>query len=92
MQIKDVQHLANLARIDITDSEAEGLLGDLEAIISYVDQVTEVMVKDGEIATPEHHNVFREDTVTTERGQYTDALLAAAPDIQDGFVKVRKIL
>lgn len=92
MQLKDVQHLARLARLDITDTEAEGLLGDLEAILAYIDQVTTAPISKDTVALSSHRNIFRDDVVTTETGEYTDVLLQAAPETKDGFVKVKKIL
>ena len=92
MEIKDIKHLATLARLDISDTEAEGLLGDLKEILAYIDQVTSVTVSGTEIDVPEHRNVAREDIVTNQGGQYTDAIMANVPDKQDGYVKVNKIL
>ena len=38
MEVKDIKNLANLSRLEISDEEAEGLLGDLKSIIGYIDQ------------------------------------------------------
>jgi Asp-tRNA(Asn)/Glu-tRNA(Gln) amidotransferase C subunit len=38
------------------------------------------------------HNVYREDVVRHEPDQYTEALLAEAPDRQGRYLKVKKIL
>jgi aspartyl-tRNA(Asn)/glutamyl-tRNA(Gln) amidotransferase subunit C len=92
MQLQDIKHLAILARLDISDEEAEGLLHDLEATLAYVDQVTKAPVSGMETSVSEHRNVMRDDVVTTQTGSYTDALISAAPMSQDGFVKVKKIL
>ena len=92
MQLQDIKHLATLARLDISDSEAEGLLGDLKEIIAYIDQVTSVTVSGTEIDVPEHRNIARADVVTNQGGQYTEIIMQDVPEKQDGFVKVNKIL
>ena len=92
MQLTDIKHLATLARLDISDTEAEELLHDLQAILVYVDQVTSVTVSGTEIDIPDHRNIAREDIVTNPGGAFTTDILANAPDTQDGFVKVNKIL
>ena len=92
MQLSDVKHLATLARLDIPESEQEALLGDLTAILGYIDQVQNAPVGGAHTVIPVHHNSVREDAVTTEAGQYTDILLDQAVGKQDNFVVVKKIL
>ena len=92
MQLEDIKHLAVLARLDISDTEAEGLLGDLKEILAYIDQVTSVTVSGTEIDVPEHRNIAREDIVTNQGGQFREVIMANVPEKQDGFVKVIKIL
>ena len=92
MQLQDIKHLAVLARLDISDTEAESLLGDLKEILAYIDQVTSVTVSGTEIDVPLQRNIAREDVVTTSSGQYTQVIMANVPEKQDGFVKVTKIL
>jgi aspartyl-tRNA(Asn)/glutamyl-tRNA(Gln) amidotransferase subunit C len=92
MELRDIQHLATLARLDIPVEEQEALLHDMTAIIGYIDQITKAPVGVATGGVPEHRNVFREDTVTNVTGAQTEALLAEVPETQDGFVKVKKIL
>ena len=81
-----------LARLDISDAEAESLLGDLQSILKYVDQVTSVTVSGSEIDVPEHRNFAREDIVVNQGGQFTEIIMEDVPEKQDGYVKVNKIL
>ena len=92
MEVKDIKNLANLSRLEISDEEAEGLLGDLKSIIGYIDQIQSAPLSGTDIGAPTHRNVTHEDIVTTKNGEYTQALLAQAVDTVDGFVKVKKIL
>lgn len=92
MEIKDIEHLAHLARIDIDASEKEALLSDMKSILGYIDTISEVDTSAVDLTLPLHRNIMRDDVVTNETGSNTDAILSNAPDSQDGFVKVRKIL
>lgn len=92
MELKDIQHLANLARIEVSQEEQEALLKDLTSTLAYVDQVKRAQVTSSETDVPDHRNIFRDDVVTTSRGQHTDVLLNEVPATQDGYVKVKKIL
>jgi len=99
MKLEDIKKLADLARIDISENEMEGLAKDFDPILAYVGQVQEALkissMNDSSDKKPEDyflHNVMREDEVTNNRGEYTDKILADAPDIQDGFLKVKQIL
>lgn len=92
MQLSDIQKLAQVSRITMSDEEAEGLSKDLEATLKYIDESEKAPVPDDAQYIPEHRNVTREDVVTTQTGQYTDLLLSSAVATQDGYVKVIKIL
>ena len=82
-----------LSRLDIPEEEQQALLGDLTAILGYIDQVTQAPVSIGDDFAPEHRNSYREDVVTNVSSkENTDLLLAQAVGQQDGFVKVKKIL
>lgn len=92
IEIKDVEHLANLARIAISDSEKNDLKNDLEEILSFVSQVKEASV---EIVTPDvgtHHNVMRDDEHPHEAGIFSEDLISAAPLHKEHHIVVKKIL
>ena len=42
MTKKEVQHLADLARIQITDKESESLRTECEDVLSYVDAIQDI--------------------------------------------------
>jgi len=93
MEKKDIEHLAELARIDITDKEAVGLAEDMTNILVYISEIekitgsTEVEKKVGPL-----HNVFREDENPHEGGKYSKDLLELAPDRSGDYLHVKKIL
>lgn len=92
MEIRDIEKLAKLARIELTDAEKEKFGAELESILSYVSQIKEVATEDKPAEVGALYNTLREDSNPTESGTYTEKILREAPDTQDGFVKVRKIL
>ncbi len=92
IELKDVEHLAGLARISISDSEKELLRHDLEEILAYVSQVTAVVADVGVPEAGELRNVMREDGEPHEAGIFTEALLSAAPARDGNRLLVKKIL
>ena len=90
MDIKDVENLAELARLDMSPEEKEGILKDMGGILEYVKTIEGVEVGD---VTPEYDlkNVWREDKAE-ERNFSPEIITRQFPDSQDGFLKVKKIL
>jgi aspartyl-tRNA(Asn)/glutamyl-tRNA(Gln) amidotransferase subunit C len=89
---EDIQKLATLSRIDISEEETGKLQKDMEAILGYVSELDEVAGAKDESTVGEVYNVFREDSTPHEAGIYTDALLVEAPNTEKGYIKVKKIL
>jgi aspartyl-tRNA(Asn)/glutamyl-tRNA(Gln) amidotransferase subunit C len=90
MEIKDVENLAELAKIELTDIEKQNLLKDMEEILGYVKQVQRVETKDIE-TNYLNKNVWREDLPASSVFS-KDLIIDQFPDSKDGFVKVKKIL
>lgn len=90
MNIKDVENLAELAKLDLTEEEKQKTLKDVEGILDYVKAVEEVKVDD---VSPKYdiYNVWREDE-EKEREFSKDLIIGQFPDSQDNFLKVKKIL
>jgi aspartyl-tRNA(Asn)/glutamyl-tRNA(Gln) amidotransferase subunit C len=87
-----VKHVANLARLAITEEEANRLTQQLDKIITYAEQLNEV---DTENVEPTSHvleikNVMREDVA--KPGLPNEEVLKNAPDHQDGQIKVPPII
>jgi len=90
MEIKDVENLAELAKIELNQEEKEQILKDMDGILAYVKQIEDVEVED--IVTEYNHkNVWREDIIT-EKDFDMNLILEQFPDSHDNFVKVKKIL
>lgn len=90
MNIKDVENLAELARIELSEEEKEALLKDFGGILAYVKTIEEVKLNE---TAPEYDikNVWREDKMEPREFSH-ELIVSQFPDSQDGFLKVKKIL
>ena len=90
--LAEVEHVARLARLALDADEKDRMRSQLDAILGYVEQLRRI---DTEGVEPTAHvlplvNILREDEV---RPSYpVDAMLANAPDAQDGQFRVPRIL
>lgn len=89
---QDIQKLAELARIRITEKEADALAIDAESILGYVFDVGEVSAAGQGDAHTTLTNVMRKDGEPHESGTYTEAILSGAPNVERGYIKVRKVI
>lgn len=89
MEIKDVEALAELAKLELNQEEKEKILSDMEGILDYIKQIEEVDVPDIDIKH-ENYNSWREDIVVSEGNK--ELITEQFPDSQNGFVKVKKII
>ncbi len=89
--IKDVEHVAKLARLELTQEEKELYTKQLGDVLKYVDQMNEVDTSNVKPMTQviDFVNVMREDEVHYE--QTKEELMANAPEEENGFFKVPKI-
>ena len=87
-----VRRIAHLARIAVADDEVEHLRGEINAILSFVEQLSEVDVEGVEpmtSVTPMEMKK-REDKVTD--GGIADDILANAPAREDHYFLVPKVV
>jgi len=93
LEIKDIEKLAKLARIELTQEEKESLLKEVDPILGYVAQLKEVVSSVGETKKAgELRNVTREDSLPNETASNTEVLVADMPESQNNYLKVKKIL
>ncbi len=95
MKKEEIQHLAKLSRIEISDDEAQKYTEDFDKILAYVDKIKELNKESSDditIGNSSNVNVFRNDDDVQETGKYTENILKEAPDTHEGFIKVKKIL
>lgn len=89
---EDVEHVAHLARLSVSDENVEKLTEELDAIIGFAEQLDELDTTDVEPTSHvlDIHNVLREDTIQPSLDR--EEALKNAPDQKDGQVKVPSVL
>ncbi len=89
---KEVEHVATLARLKLDEEEISTFTGQMDAILSYVDTLSQLNT-DGIIPTSHAvpmENAFRPDETRPSLG--TENALANAPERTDDFFKVPKVI
>ena len=89
---EQVEHVATLARLELTGGEIEMLTGQMDAILAYVEKLNELNT-DGIVPTSHAvpmENAFRDDAVRPSIG--TENALANAPARMEDFFQVPKVI
>jgi aspartyl/glutamyl-tRNA(Asn/Gln) amidotransferase C subunit len=92
---EDIQKLAELSRIKLTDGEVESLQKDISNILDYVGQVSAAGQGSDGPKAGENRNVMRDDIPHTKDSPLygaREAILEALPRREGDFAVVRKIL
>lgn len=92
MEIKDIEKLAQLARIEMSQEEKIKILNDMDSILGFIDQIQEAKVDINEREVGEVRNIMREDGEPHESGIYTEDILREVPKTRGDYVEVKKIL
>ncbi len=89
----DIDYVANLARIELTQAEKDELGGQLKDILDYFEKLNRVDVEDVEPLAHAHpvSNVWREGDKPGETLP-AQTLMEMAPDSRDGEVVVPKVV
>lgn len=90
----EVDHVAKLARLELSEEEKDRFTGQLESILEYIGQLNRLDTKD---VPPTSHvlplkNVWREDAMRPCPPAVREALLANAPEREGNFFKVKKVI
>ena len=87
-----VRRIARLARIAVTDGEAEALVPELNNILGWIEQLREVDVSGVEPMTAVIPNTLRlRDDIVMDGGKQAD-VLKNAPVAEHGFFAVPKVI
>lgn len=89
----DVHYVANLARLQLNDDEAEGLKEDMNEILGYIDTLNEVNTDN--VEPLEHVNeitatTFREDKAKDPVSH--ENALKNAPDADSDYFRVPRVI
>ncbi len=89
----DVAHLAQLSNVSLTNEETDQLVGELSAIVGYISQLSKLDTTGVEptYQVGGQQSVWQEDEETDQAASPQD-LLAIAPSVQEGQIKVPKVL
>ena len=89
--IQDVEHVAKLARLDLTEEEQVKFSKQPVDVLKYVEQMNEVDTSNVEPLSHvvDFNNVMREDEIHYDCSK--EELMMNAPEEENGFFKVPKI-
>lgn len=87
-----VRRIAQLARVALTGDEVEAMVPELNNILGWIEQLSEVDTEGVEplAAVIPNHLRLREDIVTD--GERRDEVLRNAPQAEHGFFAVPKVI
>jgi aspartyl-tRNA(Asn)/glutamyl-tRNA(Gln) amidotransferase subunit C len=90
----DVEYVARLARLALTEEEKEKYTSQLESILEYIDQLNTLDTKD---IPPTSHvlplsNVWRKDEHCPTAAETRERILNNAPEREEDFFKVKKVI
>jgi aspartyl-tRNA(Asn)/glutamyl-tRNA(Gln) amidotransferase subunit C len=90
--LEDVEHVANLARLEFSDDEKKTLMNQLNKILEYMEKLNELDTSNVEPLAQviPLSNVFREDVV--KPSSPVSEVLKNAPAKTDKFFKVPKVI
>lgn len=91
---EQIKHIANLARLNLTDKELEIYGEQLSKILNYIEQLKEVNTEGVEPTAQITglENIFRKDAVQNWDEQELGVAFDQAPIKQDDQYKVKRIL
>jgi aspartyl-tRNA(Asn)/glutamyl-tRNA(Gln) amidotransferase subunit C len=87
-----VRRIARLARIAVAEDEVEHLQGELNAMLAFVEQLSEVNVDGVEPMTSVTPMAMKARVDEVTDGGNAEAVLANAPQSDDGYYMVPKVI
>ena len=87
-----VRRVAHLARIAVADDEVENLKGELNAILAFIEQLSEVDVTGVEPMTSVTPMEMKKRPDVVNDGEIADEVVANAPEAYDHFFVVPKVV
>ncbi|MEN9913178.1 MAG: hypothetical protein RLY66_586 [Candidatus Parcubacteria bacterium] len=91
--IPELEKLATLARIKLTDADKQSLVKEFGSILGYVDQLKKLDISlDAEGRVGAVKNTMRPDESSDTSAEDREGLLAEAPHREGDFIAVKKII
>jgi aspartyl-tRNA(Asn)/glutamyl-tRNA(Gln) amidotransferase subunit C len=92
MEKKDIEALAKLARVNLTEDEKALFAQDMGSILAYVDRIREVATEDRPAEIDQVRNIFREDIPKEYNLSQVENIKNQFPDRDGDYLKVKSIL
>ncbi|HWU62005.1 MAG TPA: Asp-tRNA(Asn)/Glu-tRNA(Gln) amidotransferase subunit GatC [Ensifer sp.] len=92
VDLATVKRVARLARLAVSEEEAQKMMGELNGILGFVEQLSEVNVKDVEPMTSVTPMVMRKRADVVTDGDKADDIVANAPATTENFFMVPKVV
>jgi aspartyl-tRNA(Asn)/glutamyl-tRNA(Gln) amidotransferase subunit C len=92
LSLQQVQHVAVLARLELSEDEAIAIGEDLKAILHHVDRLLEVDVTGVEPMASPHSHCSRLHGDTPEPPLAAETVLDLAPEREGDYIAVPKML
>lgn len=92
VDIATVKRVARLARIAVSEEEAERMMGDLNGILGFVEQLSEVNVDGVEPMTSVTPMDMKKRIDAVTDGDKADDIVANAPAGAENFFSVPKVV
>jgi len=92
VDIETVRRVAHLARMAVAEDEIEGLGRELNAILAFVEQLADIDVTGVEPMTSVTPMAMKMRKDEVNDGGIADAVLANAPEREDHFFVVPKVV
>lgn len=91
---KDVEHVARLARLALSEEEKDRYASQLSSILGYIEKLRTLRTEGvPPTANPwDLHNVWRDDVAERLQGIPGETLVRAAPDSDGPFFRVKKVI
>ena len=87
-----VRRIAHLARIAVTDAEVPHLQGELNAMLAFIEQLSEVNIEGVEPMTSVTPMEMKKRADVVTDGETVDDILKNAPATEDHFFLVPKVV
>ena len=92
VDLATVKRVARLARIAVSEEEANRMTGELNGILGFVEQLSEVNVEGIELMTSVTPMEMRKREDVVNDGNKADAIVANAPASDRNFFQVPKVV
>ena len=92
LDLDEVRHVARLARLRLSDQELQLYRAQLSSVLDHIAMIRELDVEGVEPMAHPSDLTNRLDDDVVDEAMPRDVLLALAPEVQDSFLSVPKVL